>query len=115
MRREIICIGCPMGCRIAMESENGGVTVRGNACPRGERYARQELLAPMRTVTGTVPIVGENRRVAVKTSKPIPKERIFEVMRAIHACEAKPSAQIGDILIPNVCGTEADIIASSNT
>ena len=53
MKRELICIGCPMGCHLTAEVENGAVTsVTGNTCPRGDAYARRECVAPVRTVTG---------------------------------------------------------------
>ena len=59
MKRELICIGCPMGCQLTAEVENGAVTsVTGNTCPRGDAYARRECVAPVRTVTGTVAIEG---------------------------------------------------------
>ena len=42
--RELICIGCPMGCPIVVKMEDGKVTsVTGNTCPRGEAYARKEV------------------------------------------------------------------------
>ena len=44
--RELICIGCPMGCPIVVKMEDGKVTsVTGNTCPRGEAYARKEVRA----------------------------------------------------------------------
>ena len=52
MKQELICIGCPMGCQLTAEVENGVVTsVTGNTCPRGDAYARRECVAPVRTVT----------------------------------------------------------------
>ena len=59
MKQELICIGCPMGCQLTAEVENGAVTtVTGNTCPRGAAYARRVSVAPVRTVTGTVAIEG---------------------------------------------------------
>ena len=53
--RELICIGCPMGCPIVVKMEDGKVTsVTGNTCPRGEAYARKEVTDPTRIVTTTV-------------------------------------------------------------
>ena len=54
-KRELTCIGCPMGCALTVELENGAVTaVHGNTCPRGDAYARKEVTAPTRIVTTTV-------------------------------------------------------------
>ena len=40
--RELICIGCPMGCSLKVTLENGEVTeVTGNTCPNGENTQRR--------------------------------------------------------------------------
>ena len=39
-KKELICIGCPMGCALTVETEGNEVlSVTGNTCPRGESYA----------------------------------------------------------------------------
>ena len=54
-KRELICIGCPMGCPLTVTLDGGAVvTVQGNTCPRGDAYARREVTAPTRIVTTTV-------------------------------------------------------------
>ena len=41
--RELICIGCPMGCPIVVKMEEEKViSVTGNTCPRGDAYARRK-------------------------------------------------------------------------
>ena len=50
----------------------------------------------------------------MKTSAPIPKEKIFEVMAQINAVIANNSVHIGDIIIKNVCDTGVDVVATSN-
>ncbi len=117
--RELICIVCPMGCHLSAQTENTAdgtcrvLSVSGNTCPRGERYAREELTAPTRMVTGTVTIDGGiYPRLPVITSAPIPRERIFDVMEEIHQAHVCAPVQIHDIIIQNVCGLDADIVAS---
>ena len=46
--KEMICIVCPRGCR--MKVDNNG-NVEGNFCKRGEVYARQEAIRPLRMIT----------------------------------------------------------------
>ena len=42
MKRELTCIGCPMGCRLTAEFDGKEVTaVSGNGCGVGARYARE--------------------------------------------------------------------------
>ena len=57
MKKEFVCISCPVGCRLTVwEDEDGAVQVQGNTCPRGKAYGVQEFTAPMRTVTSSVPV-----------------------------------------------------------
>ena len=54
-RKTLTCICCPIGCTIEAELEGNHVlSVRGNSCPRGEKYAKSELSNPVRTLTSTV-------------------------------------------------------------
>ena len=110
MKRELICIGCPMGCQLTAEVENGAVTsVTGNTCPRGDAYARRECVAPVRTVTGTVAIEGAALPVLpVRTSGEIPKALVFDVARALRTVKVQAPIAIGDVVLQNVCGTGAN-------
>ena len=41
-RKELICIGCPLGCNLTVEMDGGQVvSVNGNTCKRGDDYARK--------------------------------------------------------------------------
>ena len=82
--RELICIGCPMGCPIVVKMEDGKVTsVTGNTCPRGEVYARKEVTDPTRIVTTTVRVAdGKVPMINVKTEHDIPKDKIFDCIAA---------------------------------
>ena len=43
-KRELICIGCPLGCMLTVEMNEGAVVnVTGNTCPRGKVYAEKEV------------------------------------------------------------------------
>ena len=83
--RELICIGCPMGCPIVVKMEDGKVvSVTGNTCPRGDAYARKEVTDPTRIVTTTVRVAdGKVPMINVKTEHDIPKDKIFD--RAIQS------------------------------
>ena len=83
-KRNLTCIGCPMGCQITVEFEGEEVfSVKGNTCAIGDKYARQEVTHPERTVTSTVVVVGGA------------KERT-------------------DVVIKDVCGTGVDVIVTKN-
>lgn len=109
--REMICITCPRGCHLKVNEET--LEVSGNACPRGAEYGRSEVTAPTRHITGSVAISGGiHARLAVRTDKPVPKSKMFDIMEVLHAFKAQSPVKRGTVLIENVCGTGADIIAS---
>ena len=84
-KRELICIGCPMGCPLTVELEGGEIlSITGHTCRRGEVYARKEVTNPTRIVTSTVDVEGGKvARVSVKTKEDIPKEKIFQCVKAL--------------------------------
>lgn len=112
--RELICIGCPMGCMMTVTMEDGQVTaVAGNTCKRGDDYARKEVTNPTRIVTSSVCVIGGILPVvSVKTKEDIPKGKIPEVMKAIKAVTVKAPVNIGDVMLENAAGTGVDIIAT---
>ena len=96
-KRELTCIGCPMGCQITVTLEDGEVkSVEGNTCLKGDKYARAEVTNPVRVVTSSVPAVGgEIGQVSVKTAGDIPKGCIFDVMEALRAVSVQAPVRIG--------------------
>ena len=81
----LTCIGCPMGCALTAQMEGKTVvSVTGNNCKVGDRYAHKELTDPQRTLTSTVGVLsGEAPVVSVKTAGEIPKGKIFDCVRQI--------------------------------
>ncbi len=111
MNRTLTCIVCPRGCTLTVTGERDSLTVSGNSCPKGKQYAIDEVTHPVRTVTSTVRISNrEDTMVSVKTREPVPKTQLFEVMQQLRRVTAEAPLHIGDVLIPDVCGT--DIIAT---
>ena len=53
--------------------------------------------------------------VAVKTSTTVPKELVFDVMRAINTVRPEGPLKVGDVIIADVCGTGADVVATANS
>ena len=112
--RELICINCPLGCHLSVDDADvANVKVTGNTCPRGVTYAVSEVTAPKRMVTSSVPVNGsKTKRVSVKTSAPIPKDRIFDCLEQIRSIRVNAPVAIGDVLLANVCDTGVDIVAT---
>ncbi|MDR2772205.1 MAG: DUF1667 domain-containing protein [Elusimicrobiota bacterium] len=109
---DLICIVCPSGCRIKIDTKNG-YKVTGNTCPRGEAYGKKELISPTRVLTSTAIIKGAPiSRVSVKTNKDIPKSSIFAVMKTLDNLELKAPVKIGDTVVSKVEGLEADFVVT---
>ena len=113
-KRELICIGCPMGCPLTVELEEGQVmSVTGHTCKRGDDYARKEVTNPTRIVTSTVKVEGGNAdMVSVKTKEDIPKGKIFDCVRALKDVTVKAPVHIGDVVLADVAGTGVDMVAT---
>ena len=87
------CTTCPSECLLTVEVErgaNGAVaavrSVTGNSCPRGDKFAHQELTCPMRVLTTTVAVSGGD--------------------------EALLPVRMGDIVLENLLDTNINLIAS---
>lgn len=111
---DLICIGCPMGCPITVEMENGEVvSVTGNTCPRGDAYARKEVTNPTRIVTSTVRAEGGlHPRCAVKTTLPVPKGMMMDVMKVLDSVVVTSPVKTGQVIVKDICGTGSDIVAT---
>lgn len=85
------CTTCPSECLLTVEVErdaDGAVvevhSVTGNSCPRGDKFAHQELTCPMRVLTTTVAVSGgDETLLPVRTAKAIPLELHAQAMNLI--------------------------------
>lgn len=118
MSEELICITCPLGCHLSIDRGPGdALAVSGNHCPRGIRYAEEELLAPKRVISATARIAGAGMasaisRLPVRTSGPYPKEGVSEALKAIYALSVTLPVRRGQVLIKNLGGHGVDVIAT---
>lgn len=112
--KELTCIVCPVGCRLRATVEDGQlVDVQGNSCKRGASYASDELFAPKRTVTSTVRVEGGFLPlVPVRTSEPVPKDKISHILRDVAGIKVEAPVRIHQVVAANVAGTGIDVIAS---
>lgn len=115
-KRELTCIGCPLGCALTVEMNDGEViSVTGNTCKRGDDYARKEVTNPTRIVTSSVKVEdGSLAAVSVKTKEDIPKGKIFDCVKALKDVCVKAPVAIGDVVLADVAGTGVDVIATKN-
>jgi CxxC motif-containing protein len=117
MERKLVCISCPLGCRLTVTwADERDIKVTGNRCAKGESYAQEEILAPKRVVTATVAVAGAAapipRRLPVKTNAPLLKEHICELLNRLYKIEVKPPLRCGDVLLKDIAGTGVDLVAT---
>ena len=107
-KKEFVCIRCPLGCGITVETSDGEIkSITGNTCPRGADYVTGELTDPRRTVTSLVRVRGgEMPVVSVKTAADIPRE--------LKGIELSPPVHMGDVILEDVCGTGVNVVATAD-
>ena len=111
MIKELICISCPIGCHLSVDTEN--MTVIGNTCKRGEAYGINEIKNPVRVITTTVKIEGGTHAVLpVKTKSPIPKGLNFKCIDILNNLTLKAPVKMGDIVVHNILDTGVDVVTS---
>lgn len=107
MKRNLICIICPRGCALTAEITDSGVTVTGNACPKGQEYAINECTNPVRTVTATVRVSNRyNTMASVKTVTPVAKDKMMDVIKVLRSFQIEAPVSIGDVIARDVCGSD---------
>lgn len=114
------CTICPSECllTVGVERDAEGAlvevgSVTGNRCPRGDKFAHQELTCPMRVLTTTVAVSGgDEALLPVRTSEAIPLELHAQAMALIRGLVVNAPIHMGDIILPNLLDTNIDLVAS---
>ena len=112
MEKNLICIVCPIGCRLKISGINNDLKISGAKCEKGITYARDEIVNPLRVICTTVRIKGGIHRVIpVKTDKAIPEKYKLEVVKAVNNIELTSPVKMGDIVMRDLFGTGVNIVA----
>ena len=114
--KEITCIVCPIGCKILVRTvEDHFELLEGNKCKKGIDYARNEALDPRRMLTSSILVKnGEWPLVSVKSTRPVPKHKVFFVLKEIKKKTVNAPVKSGQIIIKNVVNTRIDIVATKS-
>ncbi len=114
MIKKLTCIVCPLGCEMEVDFSKDKInSIKGNTCKRGAEYCKNEITNPLRTVTTTVRCENGDM-LPVKTDRPIPKDKIFEVMKIINNSIAYFPISVGDVIIEDVFGSNVVATADMN-
>ena len=113
MTKEIICIKCPLGCRMNVElDENDVKDVKGHQCKQGKKHAQKEVLFPGRILTTTIKTdIPEFPLLPVRSNKEIPKDQLMTCMGKISKQRITSPTEIGQPIIMNILGLGVDIIS----
>lgn len=114
------CTTCPSECLLTVEVErdaDGAVvevrSVTGNSCPRGDKFAHQELICPMRVLTTTIAVSGgDEALLPVRTAEAIPLALHAQAMNFIRGLVVNAPIRIGDVVLEDLLGTSIDLVAS---
>ena len=114
------CTTCPSECLLTVEVErdaDGHVaevrSVTGNSCPRGDKFAHQELTCPVRVLTTTVAVSGgDEALLPVRTAEAIPLELHAQAMALIRGLIVDAPIHMGGVILPNLLDTNINLVAS---
>lgn len=112
---EMICIQCPLGCKIkvVLDDDNKVTDITGFTCKSGKEYAIQEITDPHRIITTSIKVIGgKSELVSVKTNKPVPKKLIPAIMDIIKNSSIHAPVELNQVIISNVANSGADIIST---
>jgi len=114
MEREFICIICSNGCRIKVEYEGTNIkNIKGDECPKGKDYVKNEITNPLRVFTGSVLVGnGDFSLVSVKTSVSIPKKYLKKIGEITRRIKVEAPVTIGQIVASNLLDNNIDLIAT---
>lgn len=113
--REIVCIVCPNGCRIACRKDGADWSFSGQRCKRGADYAPAEMTRPMRSLTTSVRTAfADASVVSVRTNGEIEKSMIPQALEALKSVRVETRIRLGDVVVKNVCGSGVDVVCTTN-
>ena len=120
MKKYFCCTTCPLECKLTVtvdESDNSFIAVAGNRCPRGEVFARQELVLPLRVLTSTVRLEGAPGLdlLPVRSDRAFALKKHREAVQELRSVRCKAPVRMGDIIAEHIAGTNAAIIATRDS
>lgn len=114
MKGEFICIVCPQSCIVDAEwNESELLSIDRSKCKLAWDYVWGEIFDPRRMVSTSVPVAGGDMPlVSIKTDKPIPKDKIMEMMKLVARVDTQAPVGIGEIIVSDVLGTGVNLVAT---
>lgn len=116
MDKDFCCTTCPAECRLLVSVNEAGefVSVRGNRCRRGEEFARQELILPMRVLTSTVCLKNgkTSRLVPVRSDRAFALSKHKQAVAELRGVVCEAPVRMGEVVAADIAGSGAAMLAS---
>jgi len=105
---------CPKGCLIKVEYEGTDIkNIKGDECPKGKEYVKNEITNPLRVFTGSVLVGnGDFSLVSVKTPSPIPKKYLKKIGEITRRIKVEAPIAISQVVAFNLLNENIDLIAT---
>jgi CxxC motif-containing protein len=117
VKRKMTCITCPIGCLLEVEynlTKKEIISLKGNQCKKGHKFAQDEIFDPKRILTTTVKINSKFfKRLPIRSNVPAPKDMIEKMVKEIRKLKIILPVKMGDILAENFMDTGVNIISST--
>lgn len=113
LQYELTCVCCPVGCRLSgafAPSEKAKISEQ--TCPAGWSYTAQEQRVRTRMVTALLPVSNGTVPLRVRSSRPVRRENIYQILKELSQITASVPVYEGEIIVKNICGLEVDIVAA---
>ena len=113
MAENIICIVCPLGCKMEVEKEGRAIKkVVGQRCKDGKEYAQKEVFFSSRVLTTTVKTdIPGSPLLPVRSEKELPQKKLIDCMEYISKQSVSGSVELGQAVIEDILGLGVNIIA----
>jgi CxxC motif-containing protein len=115
--KEIICIQCPLACRVKLHLDDKGVIedITDWGCKEGKKHVQQEYESPRRVLTTTVRTNSSTRPVLpVRSQGAIPKDMLGQCVRFLADVKVKAPLKMGDVVVPDILNSGVNIVCTDD-
>jgi CxxC motif-containing protein len=108
--KQYICLTCPNCCAL----ETDGTQVSGHKCEKGQTFACQEWLDPLRVITTTIRVDTKQGMhiVPVKTAAPVPLTKIPAIMKTIKSLRLLEVPPLGSVITVDKAPEPLEIVVT---
>ncbi len=110
------CPRCSNGCMITyLEEAERIITIKGAACPKGEKFIYETVAPPDSLVEADVYVKNGVVSIArVRSAEPVPGPMVEAFEKALKKAEVEAPLEFGKVIIKNFMDSGIDIIARVN-